>query len=83
MDRGSVSTLHLFPQPESEGTNVQTQKQLETFILEFRLDNIFVYRYGAIPLLIVQPIADMCVAEINCARMRSYKDITATSISAT
>ncbi|KAL1867478.1 minichromosome maintenance protein 5 [Diaporthe australafricana] len=44
MDRGSVHTLHVFPQEEGEDTNLQVQKQLETFILEFRLDNIFVYR---------------------------------------
>lgn len=46
MDRGSVQTLHVFPREQGEDTNLQVQKQLETFILEFRLDNIFVYRYG-------------------------------------
>ncbi|KAF3770683.1 MCM-domain-containing protein [Cryphonectria parasitica EP155] len=44
MDRGTVHTLHVFPQEEAEETNLQVQKQLETFILEFRLDNVFVYR---------------------------------------
>ncbi|KAG8159465.1 hypothetical protein KVR01_011126 [Diaporthe batatas] len=44
MDRGSVHTLHVFPQEEGEDTLLQVQKQLETFILEFRLDNVFVYR---------------------------------------
>ncbi|KAK2602193.1 hypothetical protein N8I77_008744 [Diaporthe amygdali] len=44
MDRGSVHTLHVFPQEEGEDTNLQVQKQLETFVLEFRLDNVFVYR---------------------------------------
>lgn len=48
MDRGSITTLHVFPQDASEETNLHVQKQLETFILEFRLDNVFVYRYGAI-----------------------------------
>lgn len=47
MDRGTVSTLHVFPQEETEETNLQVQKQLEIFILEFRLDNVFVYRYVA------------------------------------
>ena len=49
MDRGSVHTLHVFPQEEGEDTNLQVQKQLETFILEFRLDNVFVYRYARTP----------------------------------
>lgn len=44
MDRGTVSSLHVFPRDETDTTNLQVQKQLETFILEFRLDNVFVYR---------------------------------------
>lgn len=84
MDRGSVHTLHVFPQEEGEDTNLQVQKQLETFILEFRLDNVFVYRYaqslGTLPL--PTPVADSH-AETSCARMRSSKNTTATSILAT
>lgn len=80
MDRGSVHTLHVFPQEEGEDTNLQVQKQLETFILEFRLDNVFVYRYaqslGASHTLI--PFADSH-AEISCARTRSFKNTIATS----
>lgn len=48
MDRATISTLHVFPQEQAEDTNLQVQKQLEIFILEFRLDNVFVYRYGAV-----------------------------------
>lgn len=44
MDQGTVTSLHVYPQEEASDSNLQVQKQLETFILEFRLDNIFVYR---------------------------------------
>lgn len=83
MDRGSVHTLHVFPQEEGEDTNLQVQKQLETFILEFRLDNVFVYRYAqslrASHALIT--LADS-YPETSCARMRSFKNTIATSTSA-
>lgn len=49
MDRASVYTV--IPPGERIGTdtfegdtNVQVQAQLETFILDFRLENVFVYR---------------------------------------
>lgn len=46
MDRQSVYSLSvLAPDPdESEGSATQTQAQLREFILEFRLDNAFIYR---------------------------------------
>lgn len=83
MDRGTISTLHVFPHEETEETNLQVQKQLETFILEFRLDNIFVYRYGANLIPWPTNVADLRSIETNCARMPSCKDITVMSTSAT
>lgn len=84
MDRGTVSTLHVFPQEETEETNLQVQKQLEIFILEFRLDNVFVYRYDASASGLARGTSLMSeMTETNCARTRFYKDFTATSTLAT
>jgi DNA replication licensing factor MCM5 len=46
MDRGSVYTHHLYEPTEGQNsdTNLQVEYQLEKFILDFRLDNKFVYR---------------------------------------
>ena len=46
MDRQSVYSAHVFEPTFGEGadTRLQFQTQLETFILDFRLDNNFVYR---------------------------------------
>ncbi|KAF4465560.1 DNA replication licensing factor mcm5 [Fusarium albosuccineum] len=46
MDRGSVFSAHIYNGNFSENgdTRLQVQTQLETFILDFRLDNNFVYR---------------------------------------
>jgi DNA replication licensing factor MCM5 len=47
MDRQSVYSLSVLP-PDYENnddTRGQVQVQLEQFILQFRLDNAFVYRY--------------------------------------
>ncbi|KAL6925019.1 hypothetical protein ACHAPO_001972 [Fusarium lateritium] len=46
MDRGSVYSAHVFEPSfgENGDTRLQLQTQLETFILDFRLDNNFVYR---------------------------------------
>ncbi|KAF4966658.1 hypothetical protein FZEAL_10628 [Fusarium zealandicum] len=46
MDRGSVYSTHVFDPSfgENGDTRLQLQTQLETFILDFRLDNNFVYR---------------------------------------
>lgn len=46
MDRQSVYSLSvLAPDPDdSEGSATQTQAQLREFILEFRLNNAFIYR---------------------------------------
>ena len=47
MDRQSVYSLSvLAPDPDQhEDSRSQIQAQLREFILEFRLDNIFIYRY--------------------------------------
>lgn len=46
MDRQSVYSRHVYDPnvSQTEDTNTQIQAQLEAFILDFRLDNIFVYR---------------------------------------
>ncbi|KAF4970614.1 hypothetical protein FSARC_2395 [Fusarium sarcochroum] len=46
MDRGSIYSAHVFEPSfgETGDTRLQLQTQLETFILDFRLDNNFVYR---------------------------------------
>ncbi|KHO01468.1 DNA replication licensing factor mcm5 [Metarhizium album ARSEF 1941] len=46
MDRQSVYSAHVFEPSYGENgdTRLQLQQQLETFILDFRLDNNFVYR---------------------------------------
>lgn len=47
MDRQSVYSTHVYDPTFAQGedTNLQVQAQLEAFILDFRLDNVFVYRY--------------------------------------
>ncbi|KAF5657884.1 minichromosome maintenance 5 (cell division control 46) [Fusarium heterosporum] len=46
MDRGSIYSTHVYEPSfgENGDTRLQLQTQLETFILDFRLDNNFVYR---------------------------------------
>ncbi|TPX10880.1 uncharacterized protein E0L32_008086 [Thyridium curvatum] len=46
MDRQSVYTTHVFEPnyEQGEDTNLQIQAQLEQFILDFRLENQFIYR---------------------------------------
>lgn len=46
MDRQSVYSTHVYDPTFAQGedTNLQVQAQLEAFILDFRLDNVFVYR---------------------------------------
>ncbi|KAF5964230.1 minichromosome maintenance protein 5 (cell division control protein 46) [Fusarium bulbicola] len=46
MDRGSIYSAHVYEPSYGENgdTRMQLQTQLETFILDFRLDNNFVYR---------------------------------------
>lgn len=46
MDRQSVYSTHVYEPSfgENSDTRLQLQTQLETFILDFRLDNNFVYR---------------------------------------
>lgn len=83
MDRGTVSSLHVFPREEADQTNLQVQKQLETFILEFRLDNIFVYRYGVVRYLLTAQLAHTQQTETNFEKMLYCKSSTVTSTSAT
>lgn len=47
MDRQSVYTTHVFEPnyEQGEDTNLQIQAQLEQFILDFRLENQFIYRF--------------------------------------
>jgi DNA replication licensing factor MCM5 len=47
MDRQSVFSTHVYESTfgQNDDTNLQVQAQLEAFILDFRLDNVFVYRY--------------------------------------
>lgn len=49
MDHQSVYTTRTFSSnfDDSTDTRIQLQNQLETFILNFRLDNNYVYRFGA------------------------------------
>jgi DNA replication licensing factor MCM5 len=46
MDRQSVFSLSVYPpdRDSNEDTRGQVQAQLEQFILQFRLDNAFIYR---------------------------------------
>ena len=48
MDRQSVFSLSVLPpDPDAiEDSRTQIQAQLRNFILEFRLDNAFIYRYN-------------------------------------
>lgn len=48
MDRQSVYTAHVFDPSfgDNGDSRLQLQTQLETFILDFRLDNNFVYRFA-------------------------------------
>lgn len=47
MDRQSVYSTHVFEPSHGDtgDSRLQLQNQLETFILDFRLDNNFVYRW--------------------------------------
>jgi hypothetical protein len=58
MDRQSVFTsrLYLDAPGGSEDSNSSVRTQLETFILDFRLDNIFIYRSAPILLVFGTPI---------------------------
>lgn len=46
MDRQSVYSSHVFPATfdQNDDSRVQTQTQLENFILHFRHDNDYIYR---------------------------------------
>ncbi|KAM7204208.1 MCM2/3/5 family domain containing protein [Rhypophila sp. PSN 637] len=44
MDRASVYSTRVFGREEAPDTNQNVRTQLESFILDFRLDNAFIYR---------------------------------------
>ena len=48
MDQQSVYSLNVLPPDEDliEDSRTQIQYQLREFILEFRLDNTYIYRYA-------------------------------------
>ena len=79
MDQQSVYSLSvLAPDPDaSEDSRTQIQAQLRDFILEFRLDNAFIYRY-----VILGSVYDgtdvMSSAEIRFAKMSWSSNTTAT-----
>lgn len=54
---------------QTDDTNLQLQAQLETFILDFRLDNIFIYRYGAWQVGGLVAMALTISPETSCGRM--------------
>ena len=85
MDRQSIYASHVYEPSygENEDTRIQLQAQLETFILDFRLDNVFVYRYvRLLPWASVRRELTW-PPEINCARMSSSRSTFATSTLAT
>lgn len=51
MDRQSVFSTQLYHDAatESQDSNSQVRTLLESFILDFRLDNIFIYRSAPAP----------------------------------
>lgn len=54
MDRQSVYTLSLFGEDRSASggeSNKHVQQELVDFILEFHLENVFIYRYEQLAIL--------------------------------
>ena len=79
MDQQSVYSLSvLAADPDaSEDSRTQIQAQLRDFILEFRLDNAFIYRYAILD-LIFGGTNVMSYTEIRFAKMSWSSSITAT-----
>lgn len=69
---------------DSEDSNTHVRSLLESFILDFRLDNLFIYR-SASPYLdyALSRETNTSFSETNYAKMRSSKNTTATSTLAT
>ena len=80
MDRQSAYSLSvLAPDPDaSEDSRSQIQAQLREFILEFRLDNAFIYRYAQLPF--ESPPTDESNEEINYERTSLSNNTTAMSM---
>jgi hypothetical protein len=81
MDRQSVFTSRLYGTPaENENSNTHVRGLLESFILDFRLDNIFIYRSASwYPDLALPLETDTSFIETNCAKMHCSRNTTATS----
>lgn len=79
MDQQSVYSLSvLAADPDaSEDSRTQIQAQLRDFILEFRLDNAFIYRYAKLD-SIYDGTNVMSSAEIRFAKMSWSSSTTAT-----
>lgn len=77
MDQQSVYSLSvLAPDPDaSEDSRSHIQAQLRNFILEFRLDNAFIYRFAVCRS--ISGYADYITAEIRSARMFLSNNTTA------
>jgi len=68
MDRQSVFSLSVLPpDPDAnEDSRTQIQSRLRDFILEFRLDNAFIYRLVAkIPLPVLRVLTKRCSDQIR------------------
>lgn len=78
MDVQSVYSLSVLrPDYDDTDSRQRVQSELEVFILQFRLDNAFIYRY--IHFAIVLAMTDNR-AEIKSARMFCLSNTTATSM---
>jgi len=75
MDRQSVYSSHVYNPTfeQGEDTNLQVQAQLEAFILDFRLDNVFVYRCAPYDSLSTRLGLTKC--QRSTARERSPQEI--------
>ena len=82
MDQQSVYSLSvLAADPDaSEDSRTQIQAQLRDFILEFRLDNAFIYRYAILNNMYDGDTNMMASAEIRFAKMSWSSSTTATWI---
>ncbi len=82
MDRQSVFTSRVFDTPaDSEDSNTHVRGLLESFILDFRLDNIYIYRSASSKDSDYELSGDtdtIPVSETKYVKMRCSKNTTAT-----
>nr|POE87447.1 hypothetical protein CFP56_30036 [Quercus suber] len=86
MDRQSVYTLSLFGESQNDNgdtTFKQIQKELVSFIMEFHLENAFIYRYAPPWTPSIRRAFADDGAAIRSGRTSFRNSITATSISLT